>query len=803
MNGSDFSGRTSSIPNNIPRQLTSFVGRDEEIAAIKKLFHTSRSITLVGTGGVGKTRLCLEFAGNVLNEYQHGVWFVELDSLHEPQLIIDQIYTTIGLQVTAGGPSLEDLYDYLKPKDLLLILDNCEHLVQACARLAEQLLQNCPNLRLILTSRELLGFPGETLFQVPAMKLPPTGARLVWEEIGKSEAAELFLERIKAFQPEFQVDENTSQAITQICHQLEGIPLALELAAARVRLMSVPQIASRLEDSLHLLTGGSRIAQPRQQTMRKTIEWSYALLNEREQTLFRYLSVFSGRFTLEDVEHVCSGDISSFSEQPSNEMMDLSISSTVISPSDVLESLSNLVDKSLVMVVQDREYVYRMLIPIQRYAREELSNSGEIENLRNRHLTHYLALAEEANSKLRSAEENKWRKRLGTEHDNLRAALAWSLESGEIELGLRLAIALHLYWFRSGFLKEGVDWFERLLSAEDLPNLTYAMALIVAGFMNQDYGNLDQAKSYAQVGLRECEEFNNREGIARAHRLLGIIDHFEGNRETGISHLEKSLELFRDIGEDWDVASTLLYLGDAHIRSENFNRASILSQECLVLFREIGDRWGIGFSLGCCGELARKIGDHKKAMDYFLEALSLHSDQRHKVDICYLLEDIAITEIEQGNIEKAASLWGSAVSLRDIIHAPLPASYQVDYAPYLVEARAKLGEDAFESAFQVGSSLSLDQVIDMALQDKFTNSIRSGVIDVDLGESKKTLPFGLTEREIGVLRLVAEGYTDAQVAEQLFISPRTVGKHLESIYRKLEVNSRTAAARMAIDQNLI
>jgi non-specific serine/threonine protein kinase len=789
--------------HNLPRHLTSFVGRDEEIAGVNKLFHTTRSITLIGTGGVGKTRLCLEFAINVLKEYQHGIWFVELDYLREPQLIIDQIYTTIGLQVTEGGPSIEDLCDYLKDKNLLIILDNCEHLVIDCARLAEQLLLNCPNLKLICTSREPLGFPGEILFNVPAMKLPPIGGRLEWEEISKSEAAQLFLERIRSFQPEFQVDEETAQAISQICYQLEGIPLALELAAARVRLLSVPQIASRLENSLRLLTKGSRIAQPRQQTMRKTIEWSYTLLTDKEQTLFRYLAVFSGKFTLEDVEQICSGEISAIDQTPAIAHIDLSITSIVIPQMDVLDLLSNLVDKSLVMVVQDQEYVYRLLIPIRRFAREELSNSGEIEYLRNRHLSHYLALAEEANSKLRSAEQNAWRERLGIEHDNLRAALTWSLESGAIEMGLRLAMAFNEFWFRSSFLKEGVDWFERLLSAQDLSNLTYAKALIIAGSINQEYGDLDQAKSYAQIGLRKCEEFNDLEGIALAHRLLGIIAHFKGDRQKGISHLEKSLMLFRDLGEDWNIASTLLYLGDAHIRSENYDRASILTQECLFLFKELGDRWGIGFSLGCCGELERKMGNHKKAMDYFRESLLLHSDQRNKGDICYLLEDIAITEIEQGNIEKATLLWGAAVSLRDTIHAPLPSSYQVDYAPYLVEARAKLGEEVYESALQVGGSLSLDQVINMALQDKFPNSIRSDVSDADRGESKKALPFNLTEREIDVLCLVAEGYTDAHVAEQLFISPRTVGKHLESIYRKLEVNSRTAAARIAIDQKLI
>jgi predicted ATPase len=701
----------SSGLHNLPSQLTSFVGREQEISEIKSLLDKNRSLTLVGTGGVGKTRLCLEVANKVSNKYPDGVWLVEFSSLSEPDLVVDQVYSAMGLRKEARGSSIEDLSDYLHEKELLLILDNCEHLVLVFAELAQRLLLACPKVEILATSRESLGYSGEILFQVPSLKLPRFEETAAVEEIVKSEAVKLLVARIQTFQPTFQINLENVPAIIQICNQLEGIPLALELAAARVNFLSLPQIASHLESSLQLLTRGDRVSQPRQQTMQATIEWSYALLDRQEQTLFRYLAIFRGGFTLDDVESVCAGEFAPGTEDDVGELIDLSTYAPDLLPSAVLDLLSNLVDKSLIVVVLDQEAIYRMLRPIQQFVIDRLSESDEYEYLKHRHLHHYLELAEEARMKIRSAEQTTWLNRLEIEHDNFRAALDRTLESGLINSGLMLAEKLEHYWYRHGHLKEGVGWLERLLKADYPHNLVYARALLSAGNLTYSYGDLERAQSYAKQGLELSEKLEDKGSIAQAHSLFGTIAHFTGNRQEGIGHLEEGLALFRELGDDWNIARTLLYLGDAYIRSKNFDRATILLDECLPLFRDLGDKWGIGFALGDSGELARQKGDHGLALAYFREALALHIEQGDKIDVCYLIEHIAITMLEQGDPSKAAMLWGVADYLRESLHAPPPPSYLEDYAPYRVAMRSSLGEGAFQEAWEKGYTMEHEKAI--------------------------------------------------------------------------------------------
>jgi non-specific serine/threonine protein kinase len=792
---------TSNKQHNLPRQLTSFVGRQREINEIREYMDRTRSLTIIGTGGVGKTRLCLEIAIEALEDYQDGVWFVELSTLFEPELVVNEIYSAMGLREEAKGPNLEDLSKYMRDKELMLILDNCEHLVLVCTELVSVLLLTAPNLHILATSREPLGYSGEVLFQVPAMKLPGVEDQMDVKEIVTSEAVQLLVERMQTFQPNFQIDSDNAAVIGQICYQLEGIPLALELAAARVNFLSLTQIATHLETSLQLLSKGSRVSQPRQQTMQATIEWSYNLLSKDEQKLFRCLSIFSGGFTLEDVESVCSGGTAPTIIGDQVGSTDKPEHFFGVHPAEVLDLLSNLVDKSLIVVTLDQEAIYRMLLPIQQFARDKLSTSNEDEYFKHRHLHHYLELAEKAQLKIRSAEQSTWLNKLEIEHDNLRAALAWSLESRSINEGLKLAGALKDFWFRHSYLQEGVDWFERLLSADHAKDRTYARALLLAGDLYFDYGNLELAELLAKQGLELCENLNYKEGIANGKWLLGKIAHVVGNRQAGINFLEDSLALFRGLGDKWHIAKTLLYLGDAQIRNDNLQEATDLVGECLTLFRELGDKWGLAFALGNSGELARKKGDHEKAQNQFQEALTLHIEGGNLIDVCYLLEHIAITAIEEGILSKAATLWGCAYALRESLHAPPPPAYQVDYSPHLVALRNSLGEGPFHEAWERGSAMDIEQAINLAL-DHETGQPSDTYADPSKSSAIATQQYGLTEREVEVLRLVAEGQTDAQVAEQLFISPRTVGKHLQSVYRKLQVNSRTAAARFALDQEI-
>ncbi len=781
--------------NNLPIQLTSFVGREEEIRGIRKLLDTSRSVTLIGTGGVGKTRLALESISSELERFPDGVWFVELSALFDPELVINQIYSELGLRGMTSEISLDDLSEYLCKKSMLLILDSCEHLVLACSRIAQHILLTCPGITVLSTSRELLGYPGEVLFQVPGLKLPHKGSHPDLEKVSNSEAVVLFLERIRVFQPNFHLDEINTPAVVHICYQLEGIPLALELAAARAKFLGVTQIADKLEKSLELLTRGSRISQPRQQTLRATIEWSYSLLTQQEQNLFRALSVFNGEFILEDVENVCSADSPPDAKETDSDAGNLH-------SSEILDLLSNLVDKSLVMVRMDPGAIYRLLIPIKQYAEEKLTESGQNELVHNKYLNHYLELAERAKIKLRGKEQMIWLDRLEIEHDNLRAAMGWSLESGSIESGLRLASALKDFWTRQGFLTEGVGWLEKLLKAEHPSNLIHANALIVAGNLNYEYGNRDQAKFYGEQGYKLFEKLGDQGGIARALCLLGIVAHFTGDRQVGMTLLENSLALFRELGDDWNVARTLLYLGDVQTRSGNYQLATLLADESLAVFKQLGDNWGIAFALGNSGELARRMGNFDLAWSRFLEGLELQFELGSKVDVCYRLESIAVLAVEQNDLKRAAMLLGAAASLRESIHALLAPSYQVDLAPYIVNARDRLGEGPFEEAWEQGGSLNLEQAVRFALQPRIIESKDSPDPTLQPIETPGQ-QYGLTEREVEILRLVAEGKTDIQVAERLFISPRTVGKHLESVYRKLQVNSRTAAARVALDEKIV
>lgn len=785
-------------PNNLPSQLTSFVGREREIAEVNGLLAEASLLTLCGTGGVGKTRLGLESAVAGREKYLNGVWLVELASLSEPHLIVDQVFAALGVRGDKRRLSVADLSEYLCEKELLLILDSCEHLVLDVANLVNELLLTCPTVKILATSREPLGCPGEFVYQVPVMELPKAKDEANLKLLEQNDAVRLLVERIRTYHAGFQLDNVNAPAAIKICHQLEGIPLAIELAAARARLLSLPQIAARLEDSLQLLTKGGRIVQERHQTLRSAIEWSYSLLSEKEQVLFRRLSIFSGRFTIDDVEKVCQDRVNQPVDEKEHSLAEGSNHPRELRPEEMMDLFSNLVDKSLIKVLMNHNAIYRLLIPIQQFSREKLIESGEYDSYHKHHLEYYLDLAREAKTKLRSPEGSVWSERLEIEHDNLRGALSWSLKSGSTRLGLRLASDLRDFWFRHGYLKEGVEWFERLFESDHSNGIEYSRALVIGGGLNYDYGDFDRAKSYAERGMQLSEEFADRGGIARAKCLSGIIAHFSGNRQKGIRLLEESVDQFKELGDEWNAARTLLYLVDALARAGKFQSATARAEECADLFQKLGDQWGISFLMGCRGELARRKGEYQQALDFLKEALRLEAELDHFVDVCFVLEAIAILLIEMGDNENGIRLWGSAFSHREYLNAPLPPSYDLDYSPYISKARKALGGKYFEEALNAGRDQSLEESIGVAMDYDFKavqHDPQSGLIQ----EQR----FGLTERELEVLRLVAEGCSDSQVAEQLYISPRTVGKHLESIYRKLEVSSRTAAARFAIDHDII
>jgi non-specific serine/threonine protein kinase len=772
--------RDRANPNNLPLPLSSFVGRVEAITKARHLLAATRLLTLTGPGGVGKTRLALETAFVLLEDFQDGIWWVDLAPLCDGNLVAHTVALALGLPDDPTHPRVATLSDYLRDREPLLVLDNCEHLIAECAELAEQLLRTCPRLYILATSREPLGIHGETAWQVPTLSLPCLDGTPTLETLTESESGQLFIERARAVQPDFPVTEAVAGAIAQVCCQLDGIPLAIELAAARVRVLSVPQIAAHLDDRFRLLTGGSRTALPRHQTLKAAIDWSYDLLTEPEQRLFRRLAVFAGGSTLQAIEVVTS---------------DLT-GPAAIQPLDVLDLLSRLMLKSLVDMQESGQVRYWMLETIRRYAWERLLASGELERFRQRHFTYYMELAGWAEVKLTGEDQVEWLRLLEVEHDNLRAALVWSQESGAKEAGLRLATSLAAFWLRVGYLSEGSRWLEQALADCDQMGVTHIRAFYQAGRLAQQRGDYEQALAFAKQSLALSRELEDQRGTARALGLIGWIIHWQGDREKADALLEEAVSLARESRDDRTIARTLLFLSDLRLRQAAHKEAATLLQESLEFYQRVGDRWNMAWAFAGLGEVGRLQGDHKRAVAHLQLSLTLYQELDSKSEIPYPLEALALAAADQCLFHRAAHLWGAASALRDRIHAHLPPSYEADYAPTVDKVRGALGEEAFAAAWAEGRALTLEQALSLA------GAAPSEAMQAPLPYRPQNPQYGLTSRELEVLRLVASGLTDVQIAERLVISPRTVGKHLQSIYSKLYLPSRSAATRWAIEHHL-
>jgi len=457
----------------MPVQLTSFVGREKEKAEVERLLRTTRLLTLTGAGGAGKTRLALQAAAHLLDEFKDGVWFVDLAPISEPTLVPHAVATAMKIPEQQGRPTLTALSEYLHPRQLLLILDNCEHLLVACAGLADALLRACPHLKILTTSRQPLEVEGETTWRVPSLPLPDVQQRMLSPEgLRANDAVRLFVERASAASPEFGLTDRNAMVVAKVCNRLDGIPLAIELAAARVRTMSVERIVERLDDRFRLLATGGSTALPRHRTLRGAMDWSYDLLSEAERAMLRRLSVFAGGFTLDAAEGVCAGDS--------------------VQRDDVLPLLTQLVDKSLVVLYEhDGTERYRLLETVRQYTADKLAESGESADTRRRHRDWYLALALQADAELRGPTQRVWIARLEAERDNVRAALAWSLSEDGGEAGLRLAGAMAWFWVMQANVNEGREWLEKALSSVREPSpAARAKALNGAGIMAWRQGDL-------------------------------------------------------------------------------------------------------------------------------------------------------------------------------------------------------------------------------------------------------------------------------------------------------------------------
>ena len=643
--------RTSKL--NIPIPLTSFIGREKELEGVGNLLSKSRVVTLTGSGGVGKTRLAIHVVADVLEQFPDGVWFLDLAPLSDPGLVPNTLAEVLDLSLMGGSNlSITDLIiGYLRSRRALIIFDNCEHLIDPCARLVDSLLMSCERLSILATSREALRVSGEIPYRVPSLEVPRWDTVPVVDVLAKTESVRLFTERAAVVSPGFAIGPENVLVIGQICERLGGIPLAIELAAARVNMLAVEQILKRLDDRFNLLTSGLRTALPRHQTLRATIEWSFDLLSEKECLFFRRLAVFVGGWTLEAAEEVCGG--------------------SGIEASDVLDLLSQLVDKSLVLVETSNggetrypaggSLRYRRLETIRQFACEKLAASSEGEQIRARHLEYFLKLAERSEQEL--PRRTEWTQKLEEEHENMRAALEWSLP-GNVTAGQQLAGALAWWWDGSGHWSEGYEWLQKMLAVSTkTETLTRAKLLVGAGWLAAMLSYDDQSVAFAEESLALFRQLGDKEGIAHSLVTLAVRAYNRADFDQATALFEESCALSREMGDNWRLSGRLSYLGYTAEAQGNFEQAQKYYQESLMLKKIIGDREGFGWIYFLMGNLARSQGDNAEAMKLYEEALQIVKVAKQKTITLFILNAMGLSAIYSGDYKKGGLLLEETIEL--------------------------------------------------------------------------------------------------------------------------------------------
>ena len=639
-----------SYRHNLPVQMTSFIGREREMAKVKDLLCTTRLLTLTGAGGSGKTRLAIRIATDLVDAFKDGVWWVELEALADEALVPQAIAKVLGVAEVPNQSWVETIVYFLQSKQNLLVLDNCEHLIAACAQLTDQLLGACPNLKILATSREAFGLTGESAWHVSTLSVPELKDETRPDLLMQYEAIRLFVERAIAVKSDFALTKHNALSVIQICRRLDGIPLAIELAAARVRVLTVAQIASRLDDRFTLLTSGSRTALPRQQTLRATIDWSYDLLTDKERMLFRRLAVFVGGWTLEAAEAVCSGD--------------------GIEANEVLDLLTQLVKKSLViMQEQEGEARYHMLETIRQYAREKLMMASENELIQARHLAFFTQLALTAEPALEETNQVPWLNRLEIEHDNLRAALSWAWEHDDSDGVFRLGNALGHFWFVHSHWSEGWRWLQQALeisrragkqspqsSALHRRALTRAAALLLR---LEDYG---MVQVLAEESLALSREMGDKRGMASALERLGIVAYTQGDYAAAWAFHQEDLKLRRESGSKYTTIP-LNNLGSvAHAQGDDVTARKLI-QESLALSRERGHKWGMASSLERLGLVASAQGDYVTALSSYEEGLALRRELGDKWGMSNSLIGLGHVAHAQGDYATARASYQESLRL--------------------------------------------------------------------------------------------------------------------------------------------
>lgn len=793
--------RRMTDPGKLPEQATSFVGRKHEIAEIKRLLGGCRLLTLAGTGGVGKTRLALKIASSANPRYRGGVWFVDLTSVANSSFVPATVASSLGLDERPDWAPEDRLLDHLEHvcERTLLVLDNCEHVIEACAQLAHLVLEKCPQVSILATSRQPLNIAGECVWRVASLPFPSIPEGEPFQSLSRCESVQLFVERARFKRPGFRLSSENASSITQICSQLEGLPLAIELAAARVSVLSVDQILERLAYQHRLLAGGNYAATERHRTLQAVVDWSYGLLSEQEKQVFRALSVFAGGFQLEAVMHICGQEMDEY---------------------ETIELLSLLEDKSLLLVEEQHgETRYRMLETLRQYGAERLNAANEAPRVMLRHLNWCLQLAECAEAKMQSPEQADWLRRLDVENDNLRAALHRALDSRQPEIALRLVGALGRFWIFRNHLREGRQWVAAALGACDehgpgeevIPTAALVKALNVGAIMALGQADYGEARSLHSRCLQLRREIGDKDGVARSLTNLGVVEHAAGEYTEALRLGREALLLFRELNSMNGISSVLNNLGESEYRLGNLEEARALFEECLAIKRETGDIWGIADALRNLGHIARMRGDLVAAGTRYAKALGLFHDLGDRLYMSSCLEGLAGLAAQTGDALRAAELLAVCSAVREDIGSPLQSADLPEHELTVAAIRAQLGETDWQAAWSRGRATMLEDAVSrtLAAWDVAGATPRrkpqSRSIPARLVAPSPTSPLltALSRREHEVLQLLAEGLTDAQIASVLSVSRNTVNTHTRKIYRKLGVNSRMAATRYAAEHGLL
>jgi predicted ATPase/DNA-binding CsgD family transcriptional regulator len=765
--------------------LVSFVGREPEVADINELLRSARLITLTGTGGCGKTRLALEVAQRLRTNFPGGTVFVDVGGLSDAALVLQVVATELGVRDGPGHSLLETMTASLRSKDLLLVLDNCEHLLDACAHLVETLLAAAPQLRVIATSRERLRIPAETNYRVAPLEVPDSRRLPALPDLERYPAVRLFIDRARAVRPDFQLTERTARPIAELCSRLDGMPLAIELAAAWVRVLTPEQILERLRDYFQLLRGGSRTAPTRQQTLEATLDWSFASLSAVEQTVLARLSVFSGGFDLEAAEAVAS-------DPPERSRREAGGALLV---RDILDLVTALVDKSLIVSgEQGGRARYRLLEPVRQYGLQLLTSGGEHEAIRARHASHYVALAERAGRESLGMDQSTWFEHLESNLGNLRLVLDWCRATpGRGELGLRLAGALWRFWEVRGHLTEGRGWLTDLLAGAHASDPTEgrAQALFAAAWLAMLQEGDSAAGSLIAASVAAWRALGEGPGLGWSLWLWGYVQR-RGDPATSHVLTTQSLERGRSVNDTALVGWSLWLLGELARIQGDLSAATAQFEEAVALVEEHGSTYAVAIGLRSLGQVAALQGDYWRATRLLQRCLVLRRSLDDGWNLPDSLDGLAWVAQAQGQHRRAVQLYGAAEGLRDSSGAVLLHERRSRRERHLEQARRAMGAERFTAAWHEGQGWSVEQAVECALTRTSDEVPLRGTGRSPPGPNTGTRGStrALTRREAEVALLLARGLTDRQIASELTITEGTAGVHVVHILRKLGLHSR-------------